>query len=124
MVWVVGADGGTASSAAGTDSAADYHPAWTPDGDLVFSTDRGGSAEVWLHHDDSGEEGVVVAGDHPVQDADLSPCGDWLAFRVDLEEGQRIGVRSLDGGTVAELPVPDGVADASDPAWRSQPCQA
>lgn len=124
MIWVVGTDGSAPAPAAGQADSADFHPAWTPDGDLVFSSDRSGAEAIWLHDVGSDDERLVSTAAVPALDADLSPCGDWLAFRIDDPAGQRIAVQALAGGAVQEVPVPEGAAEAADPTWAGQPCGA
>ncbi|HUG83252.1 MAG TPA: hypothetical protein VMM13_01740, partial [Euzebya sp.] len=122
MIWVVDAAGGQATPLAGTSTSRDFHPAWTPSGDLVFTSDRSGMESIWLHQVAGEVEQLLATAEVPVLDADVSPCGDWIAFRMDEAAGHRIGYQAIAGGAIGTLPPPEGVSEISDPAWNGQPC--
>lgn len=122
QIYVVPVEGGTPQPFAGDPAARDFHPAWTRDGGVLFTSDRSGREQIWLRTVD-GDEQQVTEAEMDLLDADPSPCGDWLAVQITRSPEPRIGTYPLDGSTpVAEVPLPEGVAMGSDPAWAGQAC--
>lgn len=126
-IWVLRPDD-QLTLAAGEPGVSDFHPAFAPNGALVYSSARSGTDEVYRRQ--AGEAGdTLVVGPPAVaaaKDADVSPCGDYVAFQVDDADGSRIAIAPLDGGATADavtfLPNPAGVASVTDPAWSGQAC--
>ncbi|HYJ70143.1 MAG TPA: hypothetical protein VEX15_21025 [Nocardioidaceae bacterium] len=58
------------------------HPAWSPDGQqLAYSSDRGGTLDIWLRDFDSGEDRQLTnLADLAAVSASWSPDGTQLAF--------------------------------------------
>jgi tRNA A-37 threonylcarbamoyl transferase component Bud32 len=101
-----------------------FHPSWTPDGRLVFTLRQGEHDTVVTGGLDGAElQTLIDLGDVDAKDADVSPCGDWLVYQVDADGGPYLVVAG-DGGEGGPVPLPDGVGEASDPAWSGQPCPA
>ena len=98
-LWTVRADG-TDALAVTNDHAIDWSPAWSPDGRwLYFSSDRGGSMNLWrvrideeTGRTDGAPEPVTVPGLW-VAHARLSPDGRGLIFSSYMRSGniQRVG---------------------------------
>jgi TolB protein len=57
----------------------DGWPAWSPDGDrIVFTSDRGGSTQLWVMRADGTAPALLTAGHG--EEASWSPTGDRIAF--------------------------------------------
>lgn len=124
-IFVVAADGGPVRLVAGVTGTDDFHPAWTPDGRILFTSRRQGPDSLYLA-DPAGEERVVAMDDSAgAKDADVSPCGDLVVFQESTPRGERIAVRPLDtDGEVTAVPLPPRILEATDPSWSGQPCPA
>src|SRR6478735_205950 len=100
-VWVVPASGGgpvvlTAGVCiAGTDPcvpAFDGQPSWTPDGRILFLSDRAGGIGIWtMAPDGSGAQEVVDLGGASAAMPSMSANGQRIVFTTDVEDlgGQR-----------------------------------
>lgn len=83
--------------------AIDTEPAWAPDGSLFFTSDRGGSPQLYrLDRDRSDLKRLTFEGDYN-SDADVSPRGDKFAYVSQRAGGFSIVVRDLSGGDGLEL---------------------
>ncbi|WP_370325748.1 protein kinase [Euzebya sp.] len=128
-LWSVDPVSGPPEPVLGVAEGDAFHPAYTRAGDLVYSS-RGDpstdAAVVQVLELALATSRVVAQADGvDAKDADPSPCGDWIAYQVDLPEGPRIAVAPLDGaGDTAEIPLPEGVGAVTDPAWAGQACPA
>ena len=83
--------------------AIDTEPAWAPDGSLIFTSDRGGSPQLYRLDRDGGDvKRLTFQGDYN-SDADVSPRGDKFAYVSQRAEGFSIVVRDFSGGAELEL---------------------
>jgi len=95
-IYVMNADG-TKQTQLTNDPAADYGPAWSPDGSkIAFFSDRDGDFEVYVMDADAKESGVVqLTHNDTFRDDDpvWSPDGSQICFHsnpgatVELSEG-------------------------------------
>jgi Tol biopolymer transport system component len=92
-VWTVPVGGGdpvnitAGTCVAGTDPcqlATDFQPAWTPEGRIVFYSDRSGEAGLWTMAADGSDSRLVIGlGQASVGSPVASPNGQWIAFLSD-----------------------------------------
>ena len=125
-IWVQRPDG-TVELAAGEPGSDDFHPAFGTSGELIWSSNRSGVERVYVRRAGSSEDiEVAMPPGASVKDADVSPCGDVLVVQLDdpADGGSRIAHRGLGPGSgpLEQVPVPEGVADATDPSWAGQSC--
>jgi Tol biopolymer transport system component len=84
--------GGGAARAITSGPAFDSHPRWSPDGKTIaFTSDRGGSQNVWLMDaDGSNPRAVTAEKDAFVRGATWTPDGNYLIARK--EDTKRAGI--------------------------------
>ena len=103
----------------------DDWPTWSPDGDrIVFTSTRGGPAQLWVMHADGTEPARLTAGQG--EEASWSPRGDRIAFAStrngnpsssDVREwNEEIYVMDADGANVRRLTTLPG-NDHWPPTW-------
>ena len=115
-VWVVPATGGaprvlTADACvSGTNPcvlASDVQPSWTPDGDIVFVSDRSGGQAIWsMSSDGSDPQLVRDFGTASVAMPSVSGNGEWITFVTDAHDpgGERnVYVMRADGTHLRQL---------------------
>ena len=127
-IWVQLPDGEVVL-AAGEPGSSDFHPTFGASGELIWSSDRSGVERVYVRRPGTTEDiEVAMPPGASVMDADVSPCGDVLVVQLDdpADGGSRIAHRGLGPGSgpLEQVPVPEGVADATDPSWAGQSCPA
>ena len=127
-IWVQLPDGEVVL-AAGEPGSSDFHPTFGASGELIWSSDRSGVERVYVRRPGTTEDiEVAMPPGASVKDADVSPCGDVLVVQLDdpADGGSRIAYRGLGpgAGALERMPVPEGVADATDPSWAGQSCPA
>ncbi|MYG19029.1 MAG: hypothetical protein F4208_05555, partial [Gemmatimonadales bacterium] len=101
-----------------SNSAIDYEPAWSPDGDqIAFTTDRDGNSEIYVMN--TSGSGVTRLTDHSRHDIrpSWSPDGDKIAFESERDGNREIYVMNADGSEVTRLT--DHSAFDYSPAWSS-----
>jgi len=115
-VWVVPGAGGaprvlTADACiGGTDPcvlASDVQPSWTPDGDIVFVSDRSGGNAIWtMRADGSAPKLVRDFGTASIAMPSVSENGQWITFVTDVHDpgGERnVHVMRADGSHLRQL---------------------
>ena len=122
-IFVVGSDGLGRRNLTGH-PAADFAPAWSPDGNrIAFTSDRDGHCEVYvMAADGSAVQRVTSTRQTPTGAVDAygprwSPDGSLLSFVVSTAGGEtgRIAMIRPDGSALRLLT--DAGAAASGPAW-------
>ena len=96
-------------------AAADFFPAWSPDGDrIAFTSERDGNLEIYaMNADGSGQTNLT---NNPA--GDFGPAwssGDRIAFTSDRDGNGEIYVMNADGSGLTRLT--DNPADDFLPAW-------
>lgn len=101
-----------------SDPAIDTEPAWSPDGTLIFTSDRSGTPQLYRLDDFSAEpERITFQGTYN-SDADVSPGGDRIAF-LSQRGGQFVIVtRDLSGDDWEEVELASG-AGAEGPRFTA-----
>lgn len=102
-IWILSADGGVPVNLTGQ-AAADFHPAWSPEGGrLAFVSERGGRADLWIQ---PMRDGVADGDPHRVTDdvageqyPRWSPDGSTLAFVAYVDRGGEAWTVVATGGT-------------------------
>lgn len=106
------------------DGVVNMRPSWSPDGRaVIFISDRAENRDAWVKSSDGPSEAEVLL-DNPevVDEAFLSPDGEWLVYRRGKEDGNR-DIFAIRPGLDSE-PVPlatsnfDEVAPALSPDSR------
>lgn len=98
------------------DSADDWNPAWSPDGNkIAFASTRSGNFDVWVMNSDGG--GLVQLTDDSASDytPNWSPDGTEIAFGSTRTGGEDIYKMNADGSNETRL-TEDPAQDAA-PAW-------
>ncbi|MDH4065484.1 MAG: amidohydrolase, partial [Acidobacteriota bacterium] len=110
-LWVMSASGGEAVPERLTqDAFVEMNPSWSPDGtQLAFSSDRGGSMDLWVRDLRSGRDRRVVPGG---QSPSWSPDGSRLAF---LDARSRLLVVHVASGE--ERQVHERLNEPGRPSW-------
>ena len=75
------------------------HPGWSPDGaSIVYVSNRGGKAELWIYDLASRTESVIESGARDMNYPVWSPDGQWIAFDANKDGDEEIYAVSLKGG--------------------------
>jgi serine/threonine-protein kinase len=84
-------------------SGADHRPWWTADGrSVLFISDRGETRDLYRRRADGvGQAELVLDLPEPVNQASVSPDGEWLVYRIGRNEALDIHARRLHGDTAA-----------------------
>ncbi len=103
----------------------DTSPVWSPDGTIILFNqhDPNHPLRVWLmsiSYENRGEAGVYVEAEPlPVQNADYSEDGFWLAFEGEIESNRDVFIMTSAGVSRTRLTF-DPTNDY-DPVWRPLP---
>lgn len=94
----------------------DNYAEWTPDGnEIVFSSYRKGSTDIYLARADGSDERPLVTGDRDEFAPSISPDGRALAYVERKPRGFRLHLAHLREGRVTE--VFRTIEDAAFPSW-------
>jgi Tol biopolymer transport system component len=105
-------------------SAADGHPAWSPDGtQLVFETNRDGNFQLYLINADGTNQvrltNVAADDRHPIW---IPGCEDRIVFASNRDGGGfRIYAIDPDGKSITRLTNPPAGVNDDYPAWSGLP---
>jgi len=95
------------------DAAVDTDPAWSPDGrSLAYSSDRGGSMQVWIRDLQTGADRQLTKGTGQPMQATWSPDGARIAFTT--AEGE---ILIADVATGAVRRVHERLNEPGRPSW-------
>jgi len=130
QIWAVTDSGqGQQQISRGGQQYWDYYPAWSPDGKTILFTERNSSGPVlpWsmaipYENRDTAAAIRIKIGPLPVENAQYSPDGLWIAFEgKSLDENRDIFFATMDGEQRMRLTTDPGID--FDPAWqpRMQP---
>jgi TolB protein len=95
--------------------ALDYFPSWTPDGRILFESDRGGDNDIYVIDPDG--RNIVNLTNHPARDteASWSPDGRYVAFSSDRSGQLEVWLMDSDGSNLRQLTEGGG----HQPDWSS-----
>jgi TolB protein len=81
-IWIKNSDGSDIAQRFISDTSADFHPRWSPDGKwIAFHSYRNGTMDIWLRPSDSSAAETRIASNPAAdQNAEWSPDGTKLAF--------------------------------------------
>jgi Tol biopolymer transport system component len=125
-VWTIGADGRGLTRVTNT-SAIEEQPDWSPDGTLVYSSNRGGALELWTQRPGAPARHLTHVAKRWQEDRSptWSPDGTWIAFsgiRVNAFNAELYLVRP-DGTGLRRVTFTKGsdavLGDDSMPTWRA-----
>ena len=94
----------------------DTNPSWSPDSrSLVFSSDRGGSQQLYLVDVDGLEERRISYWGGACDCPAWSPDGEWIAFVMRESKGYQLFLTRPDGAELVRLS--DEAGNHFDPVW-------
>lgn len=120
-IFILPSEGGEFNALTGPEGE-DYHPDWSPDGRIAFTSFRENIGQVYILDLQSGEEIQVTREGSFNTEPKWSSDGQWIAFHYRDELNTYIRVISPEG-EYAGVPL-DGTTPAWSPASRSQPLLA
>ncbi|MCK4427072.1 MAG: PD40 domain-containing protein [candidate division Zixibacteria bacterium] len=102
-IWVMNSDGSNQTQLT-IDQAADFAPAFSPDGSkIVFVSERGGNGDIWVMNSD-GSNPVQLTTDPADDDAPaFSPDGNKIVFESKRSGNYDIWLMNLDGSDKTQL---------------------
>jgi len=100
-IWLKKADGTDIARILVSNSAADSHPRWSPDGlRIMFHSYRNGDMNIWIKSSDAiGEETKLTEDAAVDQNAEWSPDGTKFAFESKRADNFDIWVTDIDDPT-------------------------
>jgi len=84
---------------------------WTPNGNIIFSSNRGGNSNLWMIPSSGGEAVQITKGSGPDIGMKISSDGTKLLYLQQQFVGH-LWAGSLDAGTARQITFGDGNADA------------
>lgn len=95
-IYVIGVDG-TGLTRLTDDPAFDGDPTWTPDGRIVFLSERTGNYDIFVMNADGSNQTNLT--NHPANDEypDVSPDGELVSFHSDRHGGTTLWLMEPDG---------------------------
>jgi Tol biopolymer transport system component len=81
--------------------------AWTPDGRIVYRSNAGGSAEIWVMDADGSKPKQLTTGARASRGLSVSPDGHYIFFASDRAGRFNIWRVDIDGGNVMQLTAGD-----------------
>ena len=121
-VCVINADGSERANLTADSERADLYPSWTPDGRIVFMSERDAPEEggrfsgIYIMDADGGNV-TRLTGDENAYNAypSVSPDGERIVYESDRDVpvGSELYVMDIDGGNQTRI--------TNDPAWNQNP---
>ncbi|MGQ9610489.1 MAG: TolB family protein [bacterium] len=117
-IWIKNADGSGIASRLTSNSAAEYHPRWSPDGKLIsFHSYRKKSMDIWVRNSDgSGEDRAITSDTSVDQNAEWSPDSNMLVFESKRSGNFDIWITRADG-TGSPIQITNDPSDDTEPLW-------
>jgi Tol biopolymer transport system component len=107
-IWVApDADAGRAKQIA-SDTTSGEEVAWTPEGRIVYRSNVGDSAEIWMMNSDGSNARQVTSGAHVSRGLTVSPDGRVISFSSDRAGYSHIWQIDSDGSNLKQLTSGDG----------------
>jgi len=82
--------------------------AWTPDGHIVYSSNAGGSGDIWIVGADGSNPKQLTTGAHASHGLTVSPDGRYIYFAADHEGRFNLWRMNSDGQELKQLTFGDG----------------
>ncbi len=106
-IWVAPeADAGRARQIA-SDAGWIQEIAWTPDGRIVYRSNAGGNAEIWVMNADGSNQKQLTTGARASRGLSVSPDGRYIFFASDRAGRFNIWRVDADGGNLKQLTTGD-----------------
>lgn len=77
--------------------------AWTPEGRIIYRSNAGGSAELWMMNADGSNQKQLTSGAHASRGLDVSPDGRYITFSSDRAGRFNLWRVDSDGGNLKQL---------------------
>ena len=107
-IWVVPAGDADRARQVASEAGWIQEMAWTPDGRIVYRSNAGGSAEVWVMNADGSNPKRLTAGARVSHGLAVSPDGRYIFFASARAGHFNIGRVDSDGGGLKQLTYGDG----------------
>ncbi len=125
-IYTVPLSGGEATRLIG-DMSWDYQPRYSPDGtEILFTSDRGGSDNIWIMKADGSEpEAFTEEGDKVTNCGAWSYDGNYLVAKRRLTDSSSIGATELwlyhrTGGSGLQITKKDDLPEVSEPVFDAE----
>ncbi len=121
QIWIKRLDRGPLPKLtfAGTENR---RPAWTPDGQAVaFVSNRGDNQDLYMRREDgSGQAELLLDEERLIDEVTYSPDGEWLVYRLGIEDGRDLYARrvGLDSAVALVVTEYDETSPAVSPDGR------
>ena len=90
-------------------------PRWSPKGDSIVYTQRGGTHDLWAISPSGSTPRPLTSGQGDNQSATWSPDGRHLAFQSNRNGRWQVFVMSIDGSMTTRIT--QGTTEATSPSW-------
>lgn len=119
-IWVAPDGDATRAKQIASESGWIAEMAWTPDGRIVYRSNAGGSADIWVMNADGSNPKQLTTGARATSGLAVSPDGRYIFFASDRAGRFNIWRADADGGNLRQLTAGDDelYPDATpDGAW-------
>jgi TolB protein len=107
-IWVAPEGDANRVKQIASDAGSIQEMAWTPDGRIVYRSNAGGSAEIWVMNADGSNPKQLTAGAHVSRGLTVSPDGRYIFFASDRAGRFNIWRVGFDGADLKQLTAGDG----------------